>query len=1143
MTEMITGHKGGSSNPRTPVEAPDSVQSIARAKILLALGEGEFDGLVDAQDIYLDGTPLQAADGTENFPGVKWEFRPGSVDQTYIQGIPSVDNEIAVGVELRSDTPWVRAVSNLQLSAVRIRLGWPTLQQQLDNGDVVGYTIDYAIDLSTNDGAYQQVLTASLSAKTTTLYERSHRIDLPASTSGWQVRVRRLTANQNNNRIADTMQVQAITEVIDAKLRYPNTALLYVEFDASTFQSIPQISVDANGRRVQVPSNYDPATRTYIGTWDGSFKQAWTTNPAWHFYDIVLNKRFGLGRRIDASMLNKWSLYRISQYCDVMVSNGQGGQEPRFTCNMYIQSRADAWQVLSDMAAIFRGMTYWSGSELVVDADMPEDDAYRFSPSNVIGGRFSYNSSSHRDRHTLALVNWDNPTNNYQSETRPVPNLRAQARYGIVPLEMTAIGCTSASEAERRGQWALLTEELEKDQVTFQSSIEARGLGPGKIISVADPVRSGKAIGGRIVAVAGRVVTVDRDIQAAAGDRLLVNLLDGNAEARTIQSVAGRTVTVTANFTQTLLPQLQWQLESDSLAVQRFRILSITRPSPGVHEITALQHVASKFDAIDNGTRIELPPITVIPPSVQAPPSDIVVGSSVSLAQGLAVTKMTISWKAAAKAVAYEVQWRKDSGNWVSVPRTGGLSVDVDGIYAGRYLARVRALNVQDVASVWATGVETQLSGKTTPPPVLAYLHTTPGPWKIQLDWGFPAGAEDTAFTELQQSTTPGGSEQTASALGLFAYPTDTHTVMPMPAGARLAFRGRLIDRTGNVGAWSAWVDGITSSDASEYNELITKEYVESALGEEFFDQIDQMQVDVDQLMGQYYDPTMTYQEGEILRQGNRLYQAIQDVPANNPPPDPAYWIDVGQAVESANGLAVQVQENTAAIEDLDGKVQASAGRLDVLLAQYRDDDGEGDLQDALSGASAQGQIVEERKTRATENRAMASVVEQVSAETAVNSALIEETASVVADVNEGVQAMWSVKLQVSSGGQQYAAGFQLGFDGGTSLTTMAFQADRFLFFNASTGSTVAPVSIVGGQMFINSAMIQDASITNAKIGDVIQSTALGSNGQPLWQLNKAGSFLLNSAGSGGQMQQTAEAIKIYDGSGVLRVQLGNLSV
>ncbi len=1216
MNKTITGHKGGSKKPRQPVEMPDSVRSIARAKILLALGEGEFDGGVDGRSIYLDDTPLLAADGSVNFPGVTWEFRPGSVDQEHIAGVPAVENELAVGVELKSDAPWVCAVNNTQLSAVRLRLSWPAIQRQQENGDVVGYRIDYAIDIAVDGGAWQEALKASLDDKSTSRYERSHRVDLPEARSGWQVRVRRLTPNQNNNRVADTMRVEAITEVIDAKLRYPNTALLFVEFDASQFQSIPQISVEARGRRVRVPSNYDPQTRSYSGTWDGSFKSAWTSNPAWHWYDIVLHKRFGLGRRIDASMVDKWSLYRIAQYCDQSVPDGKGGQEPRFSCNLYLQSRAEAWTVLRDLAAIFRGMSYWSGAEMVAVSDMPEDEAYTFSPSNTVrgddGSHFNYSSSRQRDRHTLALVNYDNPGNGYQSQPVAVNNDRAQRRYGISQLEITAIGCTSEGEAQRRGQWALLTEELEQDAVTFRTGMDGRGLAPGKIIAVADPVKSGKQIGGRLSAVDGRALTLDRDVEARPGDRLLVNLPNGKAEARSVQSVVGRVLTVTAAYSETPRPQGQWALQSNSLTTQRFRIMSITRPEDNLFEITALQHNASKFDAIDNGARIELPPVISIPPGVQAPPQNVRIKAFTKVDQGLAVTSLSASWDAAPNAVAYEAEWRKDSGNWVRVPRTSALGFDVPGIYAGRYLVRVRALNVMEVGSVYASSVETALEGKTTPPPALAYLRCVAGPWRIGLEWGFPAsGAADTAYTEIQQSATPGGSEETARALGLFAYPGNTHLVSPIPAGERLAFRGRLIDRSGNVGAWSNWVTGTSSSDASEYNQLITQEYVESALGQQFFSDIERMQVDIGGLQKQVgdladvllYDPAKVYAKNDMVRQGQRLYQALKAVPAKTAPPNAAYWSDIGQSLETANGLAQQVASHTAEISELDGRIEAAASNLDVLQAAARGEPATGEKADALKGwdtiaraatevtvranedeaqakrtslleawtGTAEGRIATvesvvasnnavtvqrldqltgqvasnasaistEQTVRANADSALGQRVDTVSARTDTNEANIQTTSQAVTSLDGNVKALYSVKLQAHANGQKYAAGWQLGFDSGTSVTTMAFQADRFLWFNSSSGQTVAPVSIVGGQMFINNAMIQDGSITNAKIGNVIQSNnyVQGVSG---WKLGKNGVLEINGTVAGqGRVEITNSVFKVYDSNNRLRVRLG----
>ncbi|HEB0699654.1 TPA: phage tail protein [Pseudomonas aeruginosa] len=1215
--QHLTGRKGGSSKPKQPSIARDSLQSVATAKLLLAVGEGEFAEGPSDQDIYLDNTPLMDASGNVNFPNVKWEWRSGSVDQDYIPGIPSVENETTVNVELRSDTPWVRSVTNTQLSAVRLRFAWPALQKQESSGDVNGYRIEYAVDVSTDGGAYQQVLLDAVDGKTTSRYERSQRIDLPAATTGWQVRVRRITSNQNSSLIADTMLIAGLTEVIDAKLRYPNTALLYIEFSAEQFSNIPAVTVECKARKVQVPTTYDPELRTYTGVWDGSFKSAWTNNPAWITYDISTNARFGLGKRIKPWMVDKWELYKIAQYCDQLVPDGKGGQEPRFLCDLNLQSRSQAWTLLRDIAAIYRGMSYWAQGQLVSQADMPRtaDFDYVFTRANVIDGKMTYGAASARTRYSRALVSYDNPANNYDTDVTGYSDAPLLRRYGDNPVELSAIGCTRESEAQRRGKWAVLT-SVQDRTITFATGMEGRIPLPGYIIPVADSLLAGREIGGRISAVVGRVVTLDRVTQAKAGDRLIINLPSGRAEGRTVQSVNGKAVTVTAAYSEAPEPELCWALDADDLAVQLYRVMSTKRDDNGQWTINGLQYEPSKFDHIDTGARLEERPISIIPVTTVQPPASVTLSSRWTIDQGLAVSTMTITWPAVEGAVAYDVEWKKDSGNWIRLPRAGTTSVDVTSIYAGGYLARVRAVSAFDITSVWKSSILTQLSGKTGAPPALAFLRTTSGPWKIGLEWGFPvSGAADTAYTEIQQSVTPGGSEQNATALGLFAYPTDTHTLTSLAAGARLAFRGRLIDRTGNVGPWSAWVDGISSTDASEYNELITKEYVESALGEQFFADIDQMQVDISGLQGQIdnlsdvlaYDPTKTYAKNDIVRVGNRLYQAKQAVPLNASPPNASYWADIGQSIETANGLAQQVATNTADITELDGKVEAAASSLDVLQAAARREPATGEKADALKGwdtiaraatevtvranedeaqakrtslleartVTAEGRIATvesvvasnnavtvqrldqlsgqvasnasaistEQTVRANADSALGQRVDTVSARTDTNEANIQTTSQAVTSLDGSVKALYSVKLQAHANGQKYAAGWQLGFDSGTSVTTMAFQADRFLWFNSSSGQTVAPVSIVGGQMFINNAMIQDGSITNAKIGNVIQSTALGANGEPLWKLDKGGAFTMNSATSGGFMRQTAEAIKVYDGNLVLRVQIGNLDV
>ncbi|WGW40960.1 host specificity protein J [Pseudomonas aeruginosa] len=1146
--------QGGSSKPKQPHIAQNGVASLSTARIVYLLSWGPIVGPVNGlKSIKLDGTPIQAEDGTLNYPDVKWQFRPGELNQERLEGVAESSNEIAVGQTLLSTQPYIYTVTNATADAVRVRLSWPNLQAQDSSGNINGVRIEYAIDVATDGAPYQTVLSTFVDRKNVTTYYRSHRINLPAG-GHWAVRVRRITPEANSSLVQDTMMLTAIAEVVDSNQEFPLTAVGCVEYDAQQFGGdFPKFSALMRGRIVRVPMNYDPETRTYFtggpgttnGVWDGTFKEAYSNNPAWVFYDLVLNPYYGLGERIDQSMVNRWALYRIAQYCDQLVPDGKGGQEPRFTCNLYLQKQEEAYAVLQDLAAIFHGLAFWDGSQITVNADMPQDPVYTYSTSQILNdGVVAYSGTRTRDRHSLAMVSWDNPANAFETDKEPVFDEDAIIELGGIVREVSvgALGCTSQGQAQRAGQWALMTEQLQTRGAVWKVGLDGFIPRPGQVVALADPMLAGRANGGRISAVSGRAITVDRDVDIPVGARLRVNLPSGRSEARAIQGHDGRVITVVADFSEEPSPESGWAIDYDDLALMQFYVKNVTRPSWEQFQLEVIQHEPGKFDAIDHGAIIDSRPISVLPSGVQDPPARVLISQHIAVEQGLAVTIMTIAWDAAPDAVAYDVEWRWGSREWVRVPRTGELMVEVRGVYTGQYLARVRAVNSMNVSSIPANSVLTNITGKTGAPPALAFLRTTSGPWKIGLEWGFPAsGAADTAYTEIQQSVTPGGSEQNATALGLFAYPTDTHTLTSLAAGARLAFRGRLIDRTGNVGPWSSWVDGISSTDASEYNELITKEYVESALGEQFFENIEQIGGNVDQLMEQYYDAGTVYQKGQIVRLNGRFYQALQDVPAGNPPPNPVYWADVGELVESVDALALRVTENAAAIEELDGVVQSSASSLDVLQAAARREPATGEKADALKGWDTIARAATEVIVRANEIEAQAKRVETVQAQTSANGAAIQTTQSVVASLDQGVKAMYSVKLQAHANGQQYATGFQLGFDSGTSVTTMAFQADRFLWFNSSSGQTVAPVSIVGGQMFINNAMIQDGSITNAKIGNVIQSTALGANGEPLWKLDKAGSLTMNSATSGGFMRQTAEAVKVYDANLVLRVQIGNL--
>ncbi|EKN5942965.1 host specificity protein J [Yersinia enterocolitica] len=827
--KSIKGRKGGSSNATTPVESPDSIQSTAKAKILIALGEGEFAGGLDGTNIYLDGTPIKNPDGSSNFTGVKWEYRAGTQVQDYIQGMPNVENEITVNTELKSETPWVRSVTNTQLSAVRVRFGWPSLQRQADNGDVGGYRIEYAIDVSTDGGAYSTLLNTAIDGKTTTLYERSHRINLPKATTGWQIRSRRITANANSGRIADRMNTEAISEVIDAKLRYPNTALLYIEFDATQFQNIPAISCEPKGRVIRVPTNYDPETRSYSDVWDGSFKWAYTNNPAWVFYDIVLAERFGLGLRIDSTQVDKWELYRIGQYCDQLVPDGRGGSgtEPRFICDVYIQSQAEAFTVLRDLAAIFRGMTYWGNNQLCALADMPRDVDYIFTRANVIDGRFTYGGGSEKKRYTTAMVSWSDPSNNFQDAIEAVSDNDLVRRYGINQIDMTAIGCIRQTEANRRGRWALLTNSKDRI-VNFNVGLDGAIPLPGHIIGIADEMLSGRKTGGRISAVSGRNITLDRIADVNAGDRLLVNLPSGVSQARTVQSVNEEVVTVSVAYSETPVTESIWSVDANDLAIQQYRVTGISDNDDNTYSISGVQHDPDKYERIDTGARIDERPISIIPPGVQPPPTNVVIDSFSALSQGLAVTTLRVTWEPAASAIAYEAEWRRDNGNWISAPRTSAQGFQVEGIYAGQYQARVRAINPSDISSIWANAQETTLNGKEGNPPMPVGFAATGILFGITLNWGYPEGAEDALKTEIEYSLSADGTD--ALLLSDVPHPQRNYTMQGLRAGQVFWFRARIVDKSGNQSPWIDWVRGMSSTDTSAILEAIGDDFINNTV-------------------------------------------------------------------------------------------------------------------------------------------------------------------------------------------------------------------------------------------------------------------------------------------------------------------------
>ncbi|KLW19118.1 host specificity protein J [Enterobacter sp. BWH52] len=1178
MANKITGRKGGSSSSRTPTEQPDDLQSVAKAKILVALGEGEFAGQLTGKDIYLDGTALENADGSQNFSGVTWEFRAGTQAQKYIQGIPGTENEISVGTEVTSATAWTRTFTNTQLSAVRLRLKWPSLFKQEEDGDLVGYSVNYAIDLQTDGGTWQTVLNTSVTGKTTSGYERSHRIDLPQAGSTWTIRLRKITADANSAKIGDTMTLQSFTEVIDAKLRYPNTALLYIEFDSSQFNgSIPQISCEPRGRVIRVPDTYDPETRSYSGTWTGAFKWAWTDNPAWIFYDLVVSDRFGLGHRLTAANIDKWTLYQVAQYCDQMVPDGKGGDgtEPRYTCNVYIQDRNDAYTVLRDFAAIFRGMTYWGGDQIVALADMPRDVDYSYTRANVVGGRFTYSSSTTKTRYTTALVSWSDPGNAYADAMEPVFEQALVARYGFNQLEMTAIGCTRQSEANRKGRWGILTNNKDR-VVSFDVGLDGNIPQPGYIIAVADELLSGKVMGGRISAVNGRVIKLDRVADAAAGDRLILNLPSGASQSRTIQAVNGESVTVTTAYSETPQAEAVWVVESNELYAQQYRVVSVADNDDGTFTITGAWHDPDKYARIDTGAIIDQRPVSVIPPGNQSPPDNIVISSFSVVQQNISVETMRVSWDQAQNAIAYEAQWRRNDGNWVNVPRSSTTSFDVPGIYAGRYLVRVRAINAAEISSGWGYSEEKTLTGKVgNPPKPVGFIASDNVVFGIELSWGFPANTDDTLKTEIQYSLT--GTEDDAMLLADVPYPQRKYQQMGLKAGQIFWYRAQLVDRSGNESGYTDFVRGQASIDVSD----ITDAILEDMKGSDTFKDLIENAVDSnakiagmandikqanDELAQQAQEIAKNAQDiGKVQTSVTNLSSTVGDVSSS--------LSKLEQTVATADtALGQRIDNISVSVDGMTGGVKNSAiaiiqGNLAQVAARKT-------LSASVAGNSAQLDRIDEvivnekeatarsllslqtdvngnkasinslNQTFSDYQQAMATQVNSITATVNGHTSAITTNAQAIANVNGDLKAMYSIKVGLSSNGQLYAAGMGIGVENTPSgmQSQVIFLADRFAVTHQAGATVTLPFVIQNGQVFIRDALIGDGTISNAKIGNYIQSNnyVAGSVG---WRLDKGGTFENYGSTAGeGSMKQTNQTISVRDSRNVLRVQIGRIT-
>lgn len=1033
---IVQGAKKGGGGSSGGKEDRDSLHSTSYARIVDLLSEGEIVGPVDGlKSVYFDETPVLSSDGTANFSGYDIQFRSGTQDQDPVSGFPASESTTSVGVEIKASTPWNHTFTNTELDAVRITLAVGGLQKvNQKNGNITGYRVDYTIELSSNGGPYSTVVSSAFDGKTTSTYARSHRIDLPSGGAPWTVRVSRSTADSSTNYISDTTLVQAYTEIIDAKLRYPMSALAAIKIDASQFSSIPTRAYHLKGRIIRVPSNYDADRRTYTGTWDGTFKTAYSNNPAWVFYDILTNDRYGLGDVLDAGYIDKWSLYEIGQYCDESVPTGVGSTtEPRFTCNCYLQSAADATAVLSDLATVFRGIVYWGNGSAIPVADMPRDPSYTYTAANVIDGKFQYQGSARSTRYTVCYVSYNDPDDMYNTKVEAVEDADGIARYGIVATSITAFACSSRSQAHRLGLWTLLTSQRETRSVTFSVGLDGAIATPGQIIRIADPAIAGKRIGGRLHAVNSAVqVVVDKNDVIVVGGTLICTLPSGKTESRTVSAVDGTTITVGTAFSAAPEAESIWAVVNADLQTQTFRVVSVTEGDGSTFDIAAVQNEQSKYAAVDYGSALSDTIITSIPESSVPAPSDLKITSNEVVEQGISSTTVTLSWtkpEVAGGVGYYILEWKRDNSGWITVPQVASCSYDITSAYSGTYQFRIRATNAVGVKSPWRASAAVTIDGLLAAPASPVSLTAAGEVFGIGLKWGFPSGLNILSYTEIWYSQT--NDRTAATLLTMLPYPQAKYTLTGLKSGQTFYFWVRLVDKNGLAGDYypasaTGGVEGTSSTDAANILGYLTNKITSTQLG------------------------------GDLMSE-----------------------------IGTASSTATEAKDAADNAQSIVSSIESQISRAP---------DAEGDLADVLNEWSSRASITQLQKTSSSNEEALAELDTKLSAKIGQNSADIETNATAIAKADGTLSSAYTVKTGITAGGKYYAAGFAVGVDNSSGSVQSQFlvNADTFAILSSteSGGTVTSPFTVSGGQVYMDSALIQDASISNAKIADASISNA-----------------------------------------------------
>ena len=830
--------KGGGGG-HTPVEAKETSRSKQLVKIVEVISEGEVEGLADGmKSVYFDNTPVQNKDGAYNFNNVQLEGRVGSQVQDVIAGFNTSEKEVSVGTQVRKNLPITRTVTDSKVSRLRLTIGVQSLFSQAENGDTNGTTVELVITIGS------QSYPVSISGKYSSQYLQQHTFDdLPQVP--FTVKVERVTEDSKSQRLQNNTVWSSYTEIIDTEFTYPNTALIGVKFDSEYFSNIPARTYDLLGLRVKVPSNYDTRTRKYTGMWDGTFKTDWTDNPAWILYDVVTSKRYGLGNRLGDFGADKWALYQVSQYCDQLVPDGFGGQEPRFTCNAWLTEQRSAYDVINDICSIFRAMPVWNGQQLTVVMDRPSDPVWTYTNANVSKDGFSYTFSAKKARHNAIQVEYADKDNGYEKAIEYVSDDESIRRNGLNVKKITAFGCTSRGQAHRTGLWLLQTEKLETKTVSFVVGAEGLMHVPGDIIKVADTYYAGTNVGGRVLSVNGKKVTLDRGISVDGNSYF--SYINAQAKHQDIKIVSVNGAEVTLDQEPAGLEAYGvWSLSTQQVTSQLFKALSVKEESKGKYTITALQHEPQKEAIVDNGAKFE-PKETTIRNLSKVNGSNVNYGDD-----GINLTWDVLS--SPNEIFTYEVKLYRGGALFRTYLDLKEPKLSLDNLPNGSYTAEIRARNQRGQLSDPVTrSFEINLN--------IPRFVTKSLLFAIELDWDLPKTFTSGFSTEIWRSNT--NDISTAVKVATLPYPQSNYVINGVPLSTGYYFYLRGVDKQGNKGEFTEAVFGEADHNPDNLLNALEGKITKSQLGQEL---INSIKADINNAVGEEAKTRQTAVAGALAQ-------------------------------------------------------------------------------------------------------------------------------------------------------------------------------------------------------------------------------------------------------------------------------------